>query len=340
MTSDGRPRGGSETSPDGQHAERHRSSMRDAVPVDGGMLGVLEWADDDVAHHAPAVLAAHGVTASGSAWQLVADHLRGARVIAPDLRGRGRSNALPAPASLVQQADDLARVLDARDLDRVVFVGHSLGAFVGVRFAQRHRDRLHALVLVDGGLPVVTSGIDAQPDPRAVLGPAFDRITRSYETVDDYLDAWRGHPVIGPLWSPALEIALRDELQGDGPFRAAVDVDAVVRSLMEFEGGDGYREALIGLTAPTAFIRAGHGLSGGAPLYPHDTASSLLRFLRSVSVVDAAAESHYSLLHGVDGASITAGVVRELLAAAARREAARAAHPASGRIRVIRPPAE
>lgn len=336
MTTDGRPGDGTGNEDDRGATARPRSAMRCAVPVDGGALGVAEW-DDGVDAPAPAVLAAHGVTATGAAWQLVADRLPGTRVIAPDLRGRGRSSELPGPATLVRHADDLARVLDATDIDRVVFLGHSLGAFVGVRFAQRHRDRLHALVLVDGGLPVVTSGMDAEPDPRRVLGPAFDRLTRSFETVDDYLDAWRAHPVIGPLWCGAVERALRDELQGDGPYRVAVDVDAVVQSLVEFEGGDGYREALIGLTVPTVFVRAGHGLTGGVPLYPHDTASSLLRFLRSVTVVDAPDESHYSLLYGPTGASITADAVREQVAVAARREAARAAHPASGRIRIVRP---
>ena len=74
-------------------------------------------------------------------WDLFAAALRRAPVIAPDLRGRGRSNTLPAPYG--------ARAARRRPCgeprcprSRAPFVvGHSMGAFVSVRFAERHPDR-------------------------------------------------------------------------------------------------------------------------------------------------------------------------------------------------------
>ena len=43
------------------------------------------------------VLALHGITANHLAWQLVAEALPDLRIVAPDLRGRGRSGELPGP---------------------------------------------------------------------------------------------------------------------------------------------------------------------------------------------------------------------------------------------------
>ncbi|HUG50418.1 MAG TPA: alpha/beta fold hydrolase, partial [Terrimesophilobacter sp.] len=108
------------------------------VPVTGGDLAVGVWGSQD----APVVLAVHGVTASHRCWPLVARDLPGLRIIAPDLRGRGRSNTLPGPFGMAQHADDLARVLDGFGVDRALVLGHSMGAFASVVLADRHPSRV------------------------------------------------------------------------------------------------------------------------------------------------------------------------------------------------------
>ena len=63
-----------------------------SVPVGGGDLTVAQWGDG------PAVLAIHGITSTSRTWLAVGRALGGrATLIAPDLRGRGRSNTLPPP---------------------------------------------------------------------------------------------------------------------------------------------------------------------------------------------------------------------------------------------------
>src|SRR5690606_30778701 len=127
------------------------------------------------------VLAVHGVTSSHKSWPLVAAALDGVRVIAPDLRGRGRSNQLPGPYGMPQHADDLAAVLDAFGADSAVVVGHSMGAFVSVVFSHRPPERVSELVLVDGGLPLaVPEGIAPDELTKAVLGPAQARLTMTF----------------------------------------------------------------------------------------------------------------------------------------------------------------
>jgi pimeloyl-ACP methyl ester carboxylesterase len=69
------------------------------------------------------------------------------RVIAPDLRGSGRSH-YGGRLSFDQLADDVAALLDHLGIERAVIGGASGGSGVALRFALRHPDRTAALVLI------------------------------------------------------------------------------------------------------------------------------------------------------------------------------------------------
>ncbi len=70
------------------------------------------------------------------------------RCVAADLRGFGASSVMP-PYSMEQYADDLAHLLDALHLEKVVLCGISMGGYVGFAFWRRHKQRVRALVLAD-----------------------------------------------------------------------------------------------------------------------------------------------------------------------------------------------
>ncbi|HOA52408.1 MAG TPA: alpha/beta fold hydrolase [Thermogutta sp.] len=72
------------------------------------------------------------------------------RVLAPDLRGFGRSTVTPGVVTMEQMADDLAAMLDALAIDEpVVLCGLSMGGYVAFQFVRRHRQRLRGLILCD-----------------------------------------------------------------------------------------------------------------------------------------------------------------------------------------------
>jgi hypothetical protein len=85
------------------------------VAVPGGSLQVGRWGTTG-----PTVLALHGITAKHMAWLEVARNLPGVTLLAPDLRGRGRSADLPGPFGLGAHVADIVALLEAVGSERVV----------------------------------------------------------------------------------------------------------------------------------------------------------------------------------------------------------------------------
>lgn len=85
----------------------------------------------------------HGFCGSAEYWEQVIPSLAGRyRVIAPDLRGHGESDAPLGAYTIEGMADDVLALLDALKLSRVILLGHSMGGYVALSFAQRYADRL------------------------------------------------------------------------------------------------------------------------------------------------------------------------------------------------------
>ncbi|WP_246190858.1 alpha/beta hydrolase [Agromyces agglutinans] len=290
------------------------------VPVAGGELAAGDWRADAPG---PALLAVHGITANHLAWSLAAETLPGTRVLAPDLRGRGRSSGLPGPYGLVDHADDLARALDARGIDRAVVAGHSMGGFVAVRLAERHPDRVESLVLVDGGLPLEPPpGIPAEEAAKAVLGPALARLSMRFASPEAYVDFWRDHPGVGPYWNDAVEAYVRYDLDGEAPeLRSSARPEAIAVNALELDGSAGYAAALAALDVPIEFLRAERGLLDQpeglyAPGIPEQWALRLPT-LRTREVRDV---NHYSIIMTAGGLVHVIPVIEAHVAAATAAE--------------------
>ena len=94
------------------------------------------------------IVLVHGFGGSASNWvELAAALARSRRVLVPDLPGHGGSSALPATPSLAPYADRVALVAEHEGFLPAAFAGHSLGAVVAVRIAERRPDDVTALVL-------------------------------------------------------------------------------------------------------------------------------------------------------------------------------------------------
>lgn len=97
------------------------------------------------------VLFVHGFPLDGTMWleQLESAAPR-ARGIAPDLRGFGSSDpSTERTLTMERHADDLAAIMDRLDVGVTDMVGHSMGGYVALAFAERHPERLRSLALID-----------------------------------------------------------------------------------------------------------------------------------------------------------------------------------------------
>ena len=68
-------------------------------------------------------------------------------IIAPDLSGFGTSPAL-SNLNMADYADMISGLLDDRKIDKAVVIGHSMGGYIALAFAERYENRLSGLGLV------------------------------------------------------------------------------------------------------------------------------------------------------------------------------------------------
>ena len=97
------------------------------------------------------LLLLHGFTGSGADWQHVfSQRLDGYRVIAPDLRGHGRSTIPSASFTFREVAHDILALMDQLEIDRVKAIGMSAGANTLLHMATQQPDRIEAMIHISG----------------------------------------------------------------------------------------------------------------------------------------------------------------------------------------------
>lgn len=89
---------------------------------------------DDVGRGDP-ILLIHGFPLSRRIWRPQVEALRSTyRIIAPDLRGHGETEAPEGVYTMADVAADLRRLLDHLGIERAVMAAHSMGGVRGLRF--------------------------------------------------------------------------------------------------------------------------------------------------------------------------------------------------------------
>jgi lipase len=147
---------------------------------------------------APPLVCLHGVTGHGERYKRLAE-LRWAqthRVLAPDLRGHGRSG-YEGPWDFATHVTDLADTLDALEIEQADWVGHSFGGRLVLELAAQHPERIRRAVLLDPAIQILPHIAEFVAEAERL-----DDIT--YASPEEYLDR-RGD-------SGAHELVLEDAL--------------------------------------------------------------------------------------------------------------------------------
>lgn len=130
--------------------------------VDGLALFVRDYAPVAPETGLP-VICLHGLTRNSRDFEIVAPRIAalGRRVIAPDMRGRGRSAHDPDPAHYVPAvyAQDVATLMNVLEIPHAVFVGTSMGGIIAMVMAALGPDKIAAAALNDVGPKLESAGL-------------------------------------------------------------------------------------------------------------------------------------------------------------------------------------
>lgn len=283
------------------------------VAVAGGDLRVARWGDPAD----PVVFAIHGVTANHTSWSIIAEELDGrVCLVAPDLRGRGRSGGLPGPYGMGVHAADLIAVADHLGLDQFPLAGHSMGAYVAASTAARYPDRVSSVLLIDGGIPLpVPPGLTVDQLLQAIIGPAMARLSMTFETPEAYREYWRPHPALAEDWGPAIEAYVDYDLVKDGDtYRSSVSIDAVrgdSEDMLLTDSGADFAK----VKCPISLLRAPRGLFNEESPLISDTmvtdAVAAAPDLQDLGMIPDV--NHYTLSLSKPGAQFVAQTIKKTL---------------------------
>ena len=141
------------------------------ITIRGLKICLCTWGPEE----GPLVLCLHGILEQGAAWSEVAIRLaqKGYRVIAPDLRGHGRSDRVGKGGTynLIDFLGDIDAIVEYLAGKAFILVGHSLGSVLGAIFATIRPQAIKNIVLVETILPFTD-----EEDPSTALANQLDRL--------------------------------------------------------------------------------------------------------------------------------------------------------------------
>jgi pimeloyl-ACP methyl ester carboxylesterase len=109
------------------------------------------------------------------------------RAVAVDQRGFGVSDHPESGYTFQELAADAVALLDALDIERAAFVGHSFGSFVAREVAIAHPQRVTALVLIGTGFSTSTPVMQSlQAAVRTLPNPIPEPFAREFQASTAY----------------------------------------------------------------------------------------------------------------------------------------------------------
>jgi len=149
----------------------------------------------------PGLLAIHAFPLHSRMWAEQVTALQGShRVVAPDLRGFGKSSPAPEVLTMGMAAADLEALLDHLALGQVVVLGLSMGGYAAFELYRRCPARIRALVLAD-----TRAGADSEEGRAARLKFAEDAMAHGIR--------WVAEQMLPKLLGPSPAVAVREKVR-------------------------------------------------------------------------------------------------------------------------------
>lgn len=158
--------------------EMRERSVRCLSPAGFHDMAYVEWGDP---RNPRVLVCVHGLTRCGRDFDFLGQSLAGEyRVVCPDVAGRGRSDWLKDKSlyAVPQYAADMATLLARLDVERVDWLGTSMGGLIGMALAALDKTPIKRLILNDVG-PVITAASIARIGEYVGKAPRFDSIEQA-----------------------------------------------------------------------------------------------------------------------------------------------------------------
>ena len=147
-----------------------------------------------------AVVLLHGFLENSTMWNYLAPVLaKKNRVVCIDLLGHGQTDCLGYVHTMEDMADAVHQVLAELKIRKAIFVGHSMGGYVALAYAELYPESMRALVLLNS-----TSNADSE-ERKANRDRAIKAVKKDYTTFIRLS--------IGNLFSPDNRERLIDEIE-------------------------------------------------------------------------------------------------------------------------------
>lgn len=267
--------------------EPRRRSVQCASPRGLHRVAYLEWGD---ARNGEVVLCVHGLTRTGRDFDELARALCDRwRVVCPDVAGRGESDRLPDPAlyALPQYVSDMVTLIARLDVERVSWVGTSMGGLIGMALAAQAGSPVKRLALNDAGAVITRASLERIA---AYVGkaPRFASVEEAEQYIRSICAPFGAHS--DAQWRFLTETWLRRN--DDGSWRAHYDPRIAEPRLVPEKDLELW--ALYdAVRCPTLLLRGEH-----SDLLERDTATEMTRRGPKARVVEIPGVGHApTLLH-------------------------------------------
>jgi long-chain acyl-CoA synthetase len=163
------------------------------------------------------IMFVHGYAGCAETWEFQINYFsRAYRVVAPDLRGHGQSDAPLTQYTMPELVEDLQTIADTLNLpEKFVLVGHSFGGSICAEYANVHPERLEKLVLIAtaGEYPLPRRVTWAFRLPNAFFRPWWNYRPRWNAEIHvmkrmmlNNMRQWQGWPLLRNITTPTLII--------------------------------------------------------------------------------------------------------------------------------------
>ncbi len=100
--------------------------------------------------HKPVIAALHGFTENRNMWKALYKALKQEfYFLLPDLLGHGKSTLTGEVLTMEEQADMLKSLLDFQGIGKVNLIGHSMGGYIALAFAEMYPERTESILLLN-----------------------------------------------------------------------------------------------------------------------------------------------------------------------------------------------